>query len=248
MFTPVTTTDATSDFDEWLAYAFDTSMRESEERRMDADPEWNVDWRGDWLKECRTRYPLYYYAHAPIDEKAEFYTQFFAAPGRWTARYGDRDLVTGLNRLLNGSHTNDLYSLFDASRLRDHQIAVLEGIKALYSDVFLPRCNNDRLGHLNEPGSALDGFCYMFWDACALDSVAMRSGLLDYALAAMRHGLSLPSAACQESALHGLGHGVCLYGEQPHRIIKDYMQRPDEAFARPELKAYAEQALTGDIL
>jgi hypothetical protein len=238
---------AKPDFQEWLGFTFDRDLRAREEQRMAQDQDWDIDWNGDWMTDCRERYPLYYYEHLPADDKAALFVQLFQSPGSAMQPFDDDQVTFGINHLLNGSYTNDFYHIFDAARLRDQQIAIIEGMTALYSDVFLPRCGGGLL-HLNEPGSALDGVCYMFWDVCAVDSVAKRAGLLPHAISVMQHALALPSAACQESALHGLGHGVSLHGPAPQKIIAGYLEKPVASLPRPELRSYAEQALTGCIL
>jgi hypothetical protein len=236
-----------AEFEEWLAFTFDRALRGREEIRMDQDRNWDVDWEGDWMADCHQRYPLYFYEHLPVEDKAGLYVRLFSDPGRAMQAFDDDQVAFGINNLLNGSYTNDLYHIFDAARLQDHQIAILDGLKPLYSEVFLPRCG-DTLGHLNEPGSALASVCYMFWDVCAVDSVAKRAGLLPQAISVMQHGLSLYSAPCQESALHGLGHGVSLHGRAPQEILARYLERPSHTLPRPELRAYAERALQGCIL
>jgi hypothetical protein len=66
------------------------------------------------------------------------------------------------------------------------------------------------------------------------------------ALSAMEEILSLDSLACQESALHGLGHWRHRYPERVGEIIGHAMSRPNDW--PPELNAYARNATSGCVL
>ena len=58
--------------------------------------------------------------------------------------------------------------------------------------------------------------------------------------------LRLQSVACQESALHGLGHWAVDYNTIVRPIIDGYLS--DNRALRPELRAYAEGARVGGVL
>jgi hypothetical protein len=70
--------------------------------------------------------------------------------------------------------------------------------------------------------------------------------LHDAALSAMGDILRLDSIACQESALHGLGHRNQLAGARVAEIVDAFLAR--SANARPELLAYARAAGLGCVL
>ena len=58
--------------------------------------------------------------------------------------------------------------------------------------------------------------------------------------------LALDSLACQESALHGLGHWQHAYPEEVQQIIDRFLNANKNL--RPELAAYARSARTGCVL
>jgi hypothetical protein len=70
--------------------------------------------------------------------------------------------------------------------------------------------------------------------------------LQDATLAAMRSILNLDSVACQESALHGLGHWQYSRPDEVASIIDGFIAESDKA--RPELLIYARSARSGCIL
>jgi hypothetical protein len=119
---------------------------------------------------------------------------------------------------------------------------VINSFEILFREVFAVRCE-PVLGHLEEEGSPLNSACYMWWDFdCWYSTPA--SALLTV----MRSILSIDHVACQESALHGLGHWF--HWEQSaaavRRIIDEFLAR--ERHLRTELREYAYSARTGYVL
>jgi hypothetical protein len=90
--------------------------------------------------------------------------------------------------------------------------------------------------------------CYMWWDLLPLAGapgdpahVALDRAALDV----MAETLALDAIACQESALHGLGHWHAAYPAPVEATIDRFLAaRPD---ARPELVAYARSARGGCV-
>lgn len=65
-------------------------------------------------------------------------------------------------------------------------------------------------------------------------------------LSAMGQILSLRSMACQESALHGLGHWHSAYPAYVEAAIDRFLE--EHPRLRPELRQYAENARIGYVL
>lgn len=119
-----------------------------------------------------------------------------------------------------------------ASSLRHR---VVNSFEILFRELFARRCS-PVLGHRNETGSPLNSACYMWWDwDCWYPTPS--SALLEV----MRSTLAIDHVACQESALHGLGHW---YQRQQSAavasIIDEFLER--EAHLRVELREYAQLA------
>jgi hypothetical protein len=119
----------------------------------------------------------------------------------------------------------------------------------LFEECFAKRCT-PHLSHLDEPGvSPLNGACYMWWDILPIGAQpdnADQMGLDHEILNAMESTLRLDSVACQESALHGLGHWQRSYPQRVTEIIDLFLQR--QQGLREELRTYAMSAARGCVL
>lgn len=89
----------------------------------------------------------------------------------------------------------------------------------------------------------------MWWDMCPLpgnsyfpDTQRTDAVILEV----LEETLRLPSPACQEGALQGLGHLCHLYRWEIERIIDDYLKRERRLY--PELRQYASNARSGCVL
>jgi hypothetical protein len=86
----------------------------------------------------------------------------------------------------------------------------------------------------------------MLWDMDGIECPAIRgdSEMLDASLSVFAFALELDHPACQESALHGLGHLALHNGEKTTPIIRDYLRfrKPDEV-----LRDYAKNAISGYV-
>src|SRR5260370_39723661 len=132
------------------------------------------------------------------------------------------------------------YALGEESIASSLRHRVVNSFEILFREFFATRCS-PILGHRNEHGSALNLACYMWWD---LDcwNFTPSSDLLEV----MRSTLAIDHVACQESALHGLGHW---YHRQQRAavesIIDEFLDR--ETHLRVELRKYAEAARIGCV-
>lgn len=173
-------------------------------------------------------------------------TRLFADPVTSLADYGDDDIAAGLWRLLAyGDITVGVVG--DITLPLADRTACVAAISTVYRDLFLPRCS-EGLGRLSEQQSELDGACYMFWDIADIGGApGTRDGTLleDAVLEVLEHALGLPHAACQESAVHGLGHRVDRHPRRAPEIL-DRWRRTGRA-RDPRLDAYAAAAGSGCI-
>ncbi|WP_162917568.1 hypothetical protein [Dongia deserti] len=122
-------------------------------------------------------------------------------------------------------------------------VACVHTIYALFERVFAPRCA-PVLSHIAEPGgSELNGVCYMWRDIISLRSETGddRRGRIGEAVdTVIRRTLALPNIACQESALHGVGHG-CGRSDVVDQYLAANPNLP------PALRAYALDARAGRV-
>src|SRR5262249_33104418 len=103
--------------------------------------------------------------------------------------------------------------------------------------------------HLDEPGvNPLNSPCYMWWDITPVPSGATdadQGPLTDACLSVMERTLALDSIACQENALHGLGHWHSHFPERVESIIDAFLT--SDPNIRPELRKYALSARGGCV-
>ena len=132
------------------------------------------------------------------------------------------------------------YALGEDSIPEDLRRRVINSFVTLFRELFAKRCS-PVLGDRNEQGSPLNSACYMWWDFDCWSSIPGTE-----VVEVMRSILAINHVACQESALHGLGHWH--HGEQAaavERIVDEFLER--EANLRPELRKYAQAARIGCV-
>jgi hypothetical protein len=89
----------------------------------------------------------------------------------------------------------------------------------------------------------------MWWDLTPLQlepDKPSKELISKAALEVMAATLKLGSIACQESALHGLGHWELFYPTEAAAIVDQYVN--DNPHIRTELKDYALKARDGHVL
>ncbi|MBZ0285589.1 MAG: hypothetical protein K8L97_32965 [Anaerolineae bacterium] len=119
----------------------------------------------------------------------------------------------------------------------------------MYEKVFFKRCS-PHLSHVTEQeANPINLVCYMWWDLMPIYGQPQKKGrqpIDEACLQVMEKTLALDSSACQESALHGLGHWKMYYPERIASIIDSFItSHPD---LRPELREYALRAKQGYVL
>ena len=184
------------------------------------------------------------YWHAPPAVTIDYLTRLFENSAELLRDYDDRQ-IGGALWPLSSEETHALYSREAPVEARERCIGA---VACLFADLFDPRCA-PVLGHLDEPGSGpLNSTCYMWWEnmtCVALADDPHKPRLDAKVVEVMSAGLELGNPACQESALHGLGHSVRHGPPGIDAIITAYLERDD---IRPEIAAYARAARTGCIL
>ena len=178
-----------------------------------------------------------------------FLTRLFGDSGFLVEKYSLEQVNQGLRLIC--SPVSDYCVTARECKDKDLQVKWVLSIKALYRDLFATVCT-DFFGHLDagpEPPSPLNGTCYMFWDLDCLEVAIIFPGkehLVDPIFEVLADALKLRSIACQESALHGLGHFQAYHSKRVRGIIDDFLNRNRDL--HPDLKDYALNARTGYVL
>jgi len=177
-----------------------------------------------------------------------YLTQLFSDGASVLEWYHDDQIAQGLTGLVNTMAVGDQPWMRDPVTPAEERAAVWGAITTFFRDVLAPRCA-PVLGHnATEAGPEINGVTYMWWESFpgfANPDDPRRALVDDAELACLEAVLTLDSAACQEAALHGLGHWV---RREPRceAVIDRYLASGNAAM--PELAEYAKAARCGCIL
>jgi hypothetical protein len=220
--------DMDESYQAWIAHCFDHPVRE---------PAWHFDVDAPvWSATPAV-------AVAPL-------TRLFLSPSAVLAPYSDEQINQGLWCIAHAGNSDFVFSIVDATLPVTDRMACVIAMTGLYDDLFAPRCA-PTLGHASDGAGGerpLNSACYMWWDllpmfACPADTDRATLDLV--ALAVMRHALQMDSIACQESALHGLGHWAVAYPAVVQTPIDAFLERGD---VDPAIRQYALNARDGHLL
>jgi hypothetical protein len=224
--------DSDLSYHEWIDYVFDHAV-------PFYDQVWYFEPDADWWN--------------PKPEQAvEYLARLFENPEPLVEQFADSQIGQGLNFLASGSAGDYCRFLLDKTVPIEARVACIGSMSTLFARLFQPRCA-PVLSHLDElGGNALNGICYMWWDVIPLYGIhedernePKPNPIDDACLSEMQDVLLLPSPACQESALHGLGHWARAYPEFTAATIDAYLAANPKL--RPELNRYAQAARAGCI-
>ncbi|MFN8375492.1 MAG: hypothetical protein U0694_21780 [Anaerolineae bacterium] len=220
-------------FGQWLTYVFD---------HPEDDRDWHFDIDADWWNEGEN--PL---------RTLEYLARLFRNMHSATAQYSEAQIAHGLWFLASNACSNHMHCLFDGQILWTAREPTFSAIYTLYAQYFVRRCTA-HLSHtiysVMPPNiSPLNSICYMWWDMdwfSPQPNNLIRYDIDSMCLDIMERTLHLKSMACQEAALHGLGHWKFGYPERVTRAIDAYLER--EPALPDALKAYALAAREGCVL
>jgi hypothetical protein len=114
--------------------------------------------------------------------------------------------------------------------------STIRSVVTLFREIFAARITSEDPQQRPE----LESLCFMFFDMAAIDLGD------DTVLDVLEDTLALESAACQRSALHGLGHAHFHVPQHAASIVDRWLQRHPRAPA--ELRDYALAARTGNVM
>ncbi|MDZ4755761.1 MAG: hypothetical protein SGJ11_14850 [Phycisphaerae bacterium] len=185
---------------------------------------------------------------SPYDS-AQALAQTLADARRVLGPLDDASLAAALRLLFEGSLTDIAYLVRDGDMPLNLRLDALRSIEVLYDEVLELRAGDTLQSQATASSSELQQTIFMIWDVSPL-TYWPPSG---HARAASRclaetFGAVLGrcrSAACIESALHGLGHLHNSNADAAKEAISRWMsQRPD---VPDELLDYAELAWAGTV-
>jgi hypothetical protein len=213
-------------YHDWIDYVFDHAVPFYEQA-------WYFESDEDWW--------------SPRPEQAiEYLTRLFENPEQLTEQFADSQIAQGLYYLVDNGAGAYCRFLSDGSVPLHARVTCISAMQTLSARLFQPRCE-PILSHLDEPGgNALNRICYMWWDIAPLGASSKPSSpdpIHEACLTVMRDTLGLPNPACQENALHGLGHWAHAYPEFTAAAIDAYVAANPRL--RPELVRYAQAARSG---
>ena len=219
------------EFEAWMEYVFLTdkeSDSEADLARLDyiVEPDWEV-----------------------IPEVVSHMTHLFNHAGELLAPYSDEVVSYGLDYIINEAG-GCVHGLYHSSLSQEQQIAWVRSHYPLFRHVFAKRCA-PVLGHTATVAhNRLNSLCYMWWDIIPVSGDPEINPLptlwFEEALDTMRQILNIPHVACQESAIHGLGHWYYRHQHRVSRILNAYIL--SGRGLRAGLHTYALNARKGGIL
>jgi len=214
-------------FEEWVKHVFDHEVRK---------PEWYWDLDRSYWK-------------APSELTVDYLTRLFSRPLPILANYSDEQLKQGFWYLTSSACSNHMFAVIDDAVPLEVRVKCVKSIQRVFEQLFSGLCS-EHLAHIGEKGAGpLNSACFMWWDLVPLQlepGEPSNEAISNAALEVMEATLKLDSTACQESALHGLGHWELFYPTGVAVIIDQYLK--DNPNIRAELKDYALDAREGHVL
>jgi hypothetical protein len=174
-------------------------------------------------------------------------TRFFDDPAAAVRGFTDDEIGAGLWSIADAGGAGSVLALNQPAVPLPERVACVRLFTNVYREIFAVRAA-PRLGHLSEEAGRLELACYMWWDIAAFGGAAgTRDGNLleDAVLDVLDDVLRIPHAACQESAIHGLGHRVARHPERAPDVLDRWLRRGPIADDR--LVPYANAARAGCI-
>jgi hypothetical protein len=226
-------------FEEWVKWAFDHPVA------AETKDKW---WRGmpddDEYGRLLDR---------PPQRALRFVTTLFESPLAYLSSYSDAQIDQGLNFIVFRACSNHFEGLMDRDINLGLRTRCIRSLENLSRELFAPRCSDNVRIYTNP----LNHMCDMLWDLIVHDAntaelnpdgtfrIVRYSEIDKEILETLARILAIPSIACQQSALHGLGHLV-RYANLGANVIQHYLD--DHANLRDDLRKYAQKAQVGSVL
>lgn len=187
------------------------------------------------------------------------WTQVFEEPGLVHPRFTFEQVATGVNYMMSPSMSSMAFSLLGADVPLDDRLRALRSISSLYEKFFAIVLPNEVSKGSSKTRASF--VCFMFWDVFPFygrttnpftkeeDDVVNRwdehKAIERTCIDVLERTLAIEHLACQEAALHGLGHWHDADKQRVERIVDHWLSRIDR---RHPLRSYAMQARRGMVL
>jgi hypothetical protein len=187
-------------------------------------------------------------------------------------------MAQGLGYLISNALSNYMFPLMNPDVPWLDRRNAIRAMYVVFEGIFEPKCDPE-LSHVrtasDPPIDPLNGVCYMWWDVCPLQGNAGPSPEQDFIrateelcdpgpridphaadveaeiLGILERTLTLDNPACQEAALHGLGHRRYQHAAEVERIVDGFLQRRlptwQDAPQGESLRGYALAARVGRV-
>jgi hypothetical protein len=167
-------------------------------------------------------------------------TRLFSNCGAILAPFTDWQVAEGLVFLGAAGESDWMYYVYDPAVDRTLRCECIHSIEIIYRDCFALRCRSEtnRSSDLN----ALSTVCFMWWDRFPSGGTHDVDGEL---IEVMAKALQIDHIACQQSALHGLGHWEVVGEARVHEVVDDWLAANSQVSS--SLRAYAEAARNGNV-
>jgi hypothetical protein len=173
-------------------------------------------------------------------------TRVFETIGTIAQSFGEEQVCTGLRYVINPSCGPIAYLYADVSIDASVRLRAISAMKIVFSDLFAAHLSGAQpfrsTSTNHRPYASL---CYMWWDLIPRHGVPRKGELDDLdrtIMATLASILEIDNAACQESALHGLGHWHSAKPDEVFQIVSGYERRSQNG-----LREYAGDAMRGNV-
>lgn len=162
------------------------------------------------------------------------------------SQFSERQVCMGLRYLVNPSCGPVAYLYLDASIDFGMREQAISNMQFVFSDLFARKL--DKVGVYRGHSGVPMGYgetCYMWWDMFPRHGVPRQVDMerIDSVICqTIGSILDINVLACQESALHGLGHWFSSRPDEVEAVVKSFLPRVPSA-----LRQYAFEAMQGMV-
>ncbi|CAA7623628.1 hypothetical protein [Magnetospirillum sp. UT-4] len=157
-------------------------------------------------------------------------TRLWERPEVLTDRFSADDIGRMLWFLVDPSCSSHGLTLGDESLPWLDRSRAIRAIAPLYNNLLARQCQPELSHGKASPVSEINMVCYMFWDICPLAPQGAEGAATEHdetCLTVLASILAIPHPACQEGALHGLGHWAEVFPKRVAAIVDEFLYRTE---------------------